>query len=589
MQEKITTREELVSLREHYRASGKTVGYTSGVFDILHAGHVQYLENAKALVDILLVGINSDASVRSNKGDLRPINDEQSRSRVVAGLASVSHVFVFSELNNNLNTELLKPDVYLKAGDYSSEKLSSKAIVEQWGGRVELVPFVEGKSTTSVIDKIAAGLITKEGEHIAYEKRPAIFVDRDGTINEHIEYLSEANRLQEIPGSFAALKKMRELGYRIIVVTNQPGIGLGYFTKEDFFAVNREMLRQATSAGCSIDRVYFCPHSKAEQCRCRKPSPFLLERAAQECNVDLATSFMIGDMTSDIQLAKSAGCRGILVQTGRGGDDGLYQVTPDVVVSNLDEAATYISGFGRIEVEKKSPISRGSVVIKQQEDTIGTSVQEFNTVFGAVLGCASLIDQKTCDNAGRSAVEDTLGMLRKIVNRGLSLTGSSSGRTSLKACCDAVREVVLAARGKRCEVEVFSSDDSLVAAPEAAIVELFVELLENLLDEQSGRSEQYVGIHLHPVDFAGEGKRLDLAPGRYARVSFVDGRGGPTSIEKEEQFNPFLSQRLRATGRGVGVTLAAARTMLKKVGGAVALSSAAEEVVTLSLYFSVSE
>jgi rfaE bifunctional protein nucleotidyltransferase chain/domain len=585
MKDKITTRDELVPLREHYRAAGKTVGYTSGVFDILHPGHVQYLEDAKALVDVLIVGVNSDASVRANKGDSRPINNEESRAAVVAGLASVSHVFVFGEQNNNTNVQVLQPDVYIKAGDYSSDKLTSKSIVEQSGGRVELVPFVDGKSTTSIIEKISASLVTKEGEHIAHEKRPAIFVDRDGTINEHIEYLSEAHRLKEIPGSFVALKKMRELGYRIIVVTNQPGIGLGYFTKEDFFAVNREMLKQATAVGCSIDRIYFCPHSKGENCRCRKPSPFLLERAAQECNIDLSRSFMIGDMTSDIELAKNAGCQGVLVQTGRGGDDGLYKVTPDAVVRDLTEAATYISAFGVVTPEKKSPISRASVAIKQQEAAVENAVQEFNAVLGAVLGCASLIDQKTRDTAGRSPVESTLGMLRKIVNRGLALTNGTAGRASLKACSDAVKEVVLGAHGNGCVVEVFCPSDSLVEAPESAIVELFVELVENLLEEQSGKPERYVGMHLNAVEVADEGKKLDLAPGRYARVSFVDSDHAPALITKEENFNPFLSQRLRSTGRGVGATLAAARTLLKKVGGNVTLSSASEATTTLSLYF----
>jgi K+-sensing histidine kinase KdpD len=294
---------------------------------------------------------------------------------------------------------------------------------------------------------------------------------------------------------------------------------------------------------------------------------------------------MIGDMTSDIQLAKNAGCRAILVQTGRGGDDGLYSATADVVVGDLAEAATYIESFGRVEPQKKSPILRGSVAIAQQDSALDNPVQEFNTVFGAVLGCAALIDQKTRDTSGRSPIENTLGMLRKIVGRGLALTNSSSSRTSLKACGEAVSEVILSAHPRGCAVEVICLVDAVVAAPEAAIVELFVELVENLLEEQAGRPEQYVGMHLHRVEVVGEGKRLDLAPGRYARVSFVDGRHSPASIEKEENFNPFLSQRLRSTGRGVGVTLAAARTLLKKVGGNVALSSVSESATTLSLYF----
>ena len=96
----------------------KLVGYTSGVFDLLHAGHVDYLSKAKQLCDILVVGVNSDSSVKSLKGELRPINSEGDRAEVVAALSSIDHVFVFSDSNNNKNIELLKPDLYIKAGDY---------------------------------------------------------------------------------------------------------------------------------------------------------------------------------------------------------------------------------------------------------------------------------------------------------------------------------------------------------------------------------------------------------------------------------------------------------------------------------------
>lgn len=345
MKSKIRPREELVNLCREQRDIGKCIGLTSGAFDVLHAGHVEYLEHARTLVDVLVVAVNSDESVRSYKSPGRPINSETERAEVVAGLQSVDHVFVFSERNNNLNVELLKPDVYIKAGDYTTESLSSRSIVESYGGRVEIVPFKAGFSTTGVIDKIAALARTEDGEQIAYERRPAVFVDRDGTVNEHIEYLSDPAHFKEIPGSFAALKAIRALGFRLIIVTNQPGIGLGYFSKEDFFVVNREMMRQASSIGCFIDKVYFCPHSKGDSCRCRKPNPYFIERAVREMNVDVSKSLVIGDMTSDIQLGKNAGCRTVLVKTGRGGEDGLYDVAPDFVVSDLKEVVGLAAGI----------------------------------------------------------------------------------------------------------------------------------------------------------------------------------------------------------------------------------------------------
>lgn len=346
MQSKIIDRDEAARLSEHYKASGKTVGFTSGVFDILHSGHVSYLQTARNRVDLLIVGLNSDSSVKSNKGELRPICSQQERAEVLAGLSSVDHVFIFDELNNNRNVELIKPSVYIKAGDYSPEKLSSKGLVEVYGGRVELVPFVSGRSTTAIIERIRSAAlsesISESGPEITYERKPAVFLDRDGTINEHIEYLSEPERFKAIPGAFQAIKQLRERGFRIIVVTNQPGIGLGYFTKEDLYAVNREMLRQASQEGAAFDRIYFCPHSKADNCQCRKPGTFFLARAESDLNVDLKGSYVIGDMTSDVQLGINAGCRSILVKSGRGGDDRIYQNSPDYTARDLEEAVRWI-------------------------------------------------------------------------------------------------------------------------------------------------------------------------------------------------------------------------------------------------------
>lgn len=346
MKSKIVTREEAVVLREGCRASGKRVGYTSGVFDILHSGHVEYLQAARALVDILIVGLNADRSVRENKGPDRPINSQDERAEVVAGLAAVDHLFIFDERNNNRNVELLKPDLYIKAGDYAAESLSSKTIVESYGGRVELVPFRKGFSSTSVIEKISLMAKSDAGEKISCQPQPAVFLDRDGTINEHVEYLSEPEKFREIPGAFAAMKRLKEHGFRIIIVTNQPGIGLGYFSREDLFAVNREMMRQSTRAGVSIDKIYFCPHSKADNCRCRKPGILFAERAVQELSVQLDKSFMVGDMSSDVQFGINAGCTSILVKTGRGGNDDLCDAKPTHVALSLAEAADWIIARG---------------------------------------------------------------------------------------------------------------------------------------------------------------------------------------------------------------------------------------------------
>ena len=142
---------ELEKKREQYRCERKTVVFTNGCFDILHAGHVRYLTAAGGLGDILIVGLNSDASVRKLKGEGRPVNPAADRAEVLAGLRAVDHVVVFDEDTAEELVRRLQPDIYVKGGDYSLDRLPESAIVAAYGGRTVLVPLVEGRSTTNVI------------------------------------------------------------------------------------------------------------------------------------------------------------------------------------------------------------------------------------------------------------------------------------------------------------------------------------------------------------------------------------------------------------------------------------------------------
>jgi rfaE bifunctional protein nucleotidyltransferase chain/domain len=337
---KIKTRDQLITEQSLWRKASIKVGFTSGVFDILHSGHVEYLERARALCDILVVGVNSDQSVRSNKGDLRPINSEAERVRILAGLASVDFIFVFSESNNNKNIELLKPDVYIKAGDYSKDKLSSASIIESYGGRVELVKFVEGRSSTSVIEKISAqalaGAVTAAPDKKEIKTSgKAAFIDRDGTINKEVEYLSNPDEFELVPGAIEGMKALAAAGYEIVIVTNQPGIGLGYYTAGDLFRVNAKLLKAAGDAGVPIRKIYFCPHTKLDGCSCRKPGAGMLLRARDELGIDLSKSIMIGDTDADIGAGRAAGCRTVLVLSGKTKDLSLLKMAPEQVVDSL--------------------------------------------------------------------------------------------------------------------------------------------------------------------------------------------------------------------------------------------------------------
>ena len=135
------------------RAAGMRVVFTNGCFDILHAGHVRYLAAARALGDVLILGLNSDASVRRLKGETRPVNTEADRAEVVDALKSVDAVVIFGEDTAEELIAKVGPAVYAKGGDYTRETLPEARIVERYGGEVAFIPLVAGKSTTSIIER----------------------------------------------------------------------------------------------------------------------------------------------------------------------------------------------------------------------------------------------------------------------------------------------------------------------------------------------------------------------------------------------------------------------------------------------------
>jgi D-glycero-beta-D-manno-heptose 1-phosphate adenylyltransferase len=154
---KIIAWDKLPEWRKNFRATGKKLVVTNGCFDILHLGHVTYLENARNFGDALLVGINSDASTRQLKGAGRPVNSEIDRASVLASLESVSAVCIFSEKTAEKFLERAQPDIYVKGGDYTLETLNQdeRRAVESAGGKIILVPFVPGKSTSALLEKIS--------------------------------------------------------------------------------------------------------------------------------------------------------------------------------------------------------------------------------------------------------------------------------------------------------------------------------------------------------------------------------------------------------------------------------------------------
>src|SRR4051812_32826362 len=151
--------------------------------------------------------------------------------------------------------------------------------------------------------------------------RPAVFLDRDGTICEEVGYLNHISRLMIYPWAAPAIRRLNDAGLAVIVVTNQSGVSRKFFPESLVKDVHRKMAEELGHSGARLDAVYYCTHSREDNCECRKPLPGLLTRAAQEHGIDLARSFVVGDRYADIALAHATGGRGVLVLSGYGRGD----------------------------------------------------------------------------------------------------------------------------------------------------------------------------------------------------------------------------------------------------------------------------
>jgi D-glycero-D-manno-heptose 1,7-bisphosphate phosphatase len=189
-------------------------------------------------------------------------------------------------------------------------------------------------------------------------RRPAVFIDRDGTLTEEVGYVNHPRRLRLLPRSAEAVRRLNAAGVAAVVVSNQAGVARGYFTEDVLHATNAELVAQLKGAGAHLDGVYVCPHHPTEgqppyrtDCDCRKPKPGLLMRAAADLGLDLAASTIVGDRASDLAVAPAVGARRVLVLTGYGLGEWEYHrhrfpVMPDHVAEDLLEAVEWVLARG---------------------------------------------------------------------------------------------------------------------------------------------------------------------------------------------------------------------------------------------------
>lgn len=326
-------------LSERLSCLARPLVMTNGVFDVLHRGHVSYLNSAAELGASLLVALNTDHSARMlGKGPDRPLNSEMDRAYVLAGLACLDVVTFFDVRSPFELIQRIQPDFYVKGGDYDMETLAETRLVRSWGGKSMAIPFVDGFSTTALVQRIRAPL------------RKAVFLDRDGVINKDKAYVGRWEDFEFVPGAIEGMQMLQASGFTLVVVTNQSGLARGYYGEAQYQALTKQMLAVLLQHGVEVAGVYHCPHHTqglipelSVVCGCRKPEPGLLIQAARELKISMQESILIGDKPSDIQAARAAGVAKAYAVSSDNPESAFGSMQADGNFDDLLECAKYLA------------------------------------------------------------------------------------------------------------------------------------------------------------------------------------------------------------------------------------------------------
>ena len=177
---------------------------------------------------------------------------------------------------------------------------------------------------------------------MAKARNKAVFLDRDGTISRDVPYCSRPEDFELLPRVAEAIKLLNEHDFKVVVVTNQSGVGRGRFTEDMLAKIHHTMVEELAKSGAVIDAIYYCPHHPDDNCECRKPKPAMILQAARDLNIDLRQSYFVGDSDLDIGAGKRAGCLTMLIATTEKKSDTIAEHSPDAVSPNLYEAAKWV-------------------------------------------------------------------------------------------------------------------------------------------------------------------------------------------------------------------------------------------------------
>lgn len=313
--------EQLHDTVEFLNKNKKTIGCITGSFDLLHEGHKFAIEHCKSKVDKLFVLLNSDNSIKKYKGPNRPIENQEIRIQNINNYDGDCYYFIFDNLIPNDILKIINPNKYFLSEEWSTSPIESLVLNKKYT-KIEPHPFLSGFSTSNLISKEKASL-------------GAIFLDRDGTINDDFGYISDEKDLFISNENKLGLQNLAKLNFKIFIITNQSGVSKKYFSEKKLIEINEFLLKEIRSFGGRIDKVFYDISNSHNPSKNRKPNIGMIEQAVDEYKIALSKSWIIGDKATDIMTGKFSNMKTIYIKNSKYPYDS--DLEPDYKANNLNE------------------------------------------------------------------------------------------------------------------------------------------------------------------------------------------------------------------------------------------------------------
>lgn len=314
---------------QYLKKNKLTIGCITGSFDLLHEGHKYAIEHCKSKVDKLFVLLNSDDSIKKYKGPNRPVENQEIRIDKINSYDKDCYYFIFDNLIPNKFLEVIQPNIYFLSEEWSTSPVES-LVLDKTKTKITSHPFLPGFSTTNKVPK----------ENISLG---AIFLDRDGTINEDLGYISEEKDLFISNENKIGLQNLAKLEFKIFIITNQSGVSKNYFSEATLLKLNKFLLNEIHGFGGRIDDVYYDTSSSDNPSINRKPNIGMVEKAVKEYKVALSKSWIIGDKATDIMTGKFSNMKTIYIENSKYTYNS--NLEPDYKASNLYDAYKIIKNY----------------------------------------------------------------------------------------------------------------------------------------------------------------------------------------------------------------------------------------------------